>query len=105
MRYGVNKKTRILIGTVLEVEIGTKATALGRRRPYFATKSDVGGGYTKVDTINIRIFKLHTPEPLASVTDGDSGDRAADSTMTTTGDTAITHPVSIQVLRCQHYTL
>ena len=33
-RYGANKKTRILVGTVLEVEIGPKTTALGRCRTF-----------------------------------------------------------------------
>ena len=33
-RYRVNKKTRIIVGTVLEVEIGPEVTALGRRRTF-----------------------------------------------------------------------
>ena len=33
-RYGVNKKTIIIFGTVLEVEIGPKTTVLGRRRTF-----------------------------------------------------------------------
>ena len=42
-RYRANKKTIIIFGTVLEVEIGTKATALGRRRAFVVTKFDLGG--------------------------------------------------------------
>ena len=42
--YGVNKKTIILVGTVLEVKIGPKATALVRRRTVVVTKLDPGGG-------------------------------------------------------------
>ena len=38
-RYGANKKTRILVGTVLEVEIGPKATALGRCRIFLSPDS------------------------------------------------------------------
>ena len=37
--YGANKKTRILVGTVLKVEIGKKATALGRRRNFLLQDS------------------------------------------------------------------
>ena len=33
-RYGENKKTIIIFGTVLEVEIGPKTTALVRRRTF-----------------------------------------------------------------------
>ena len=33
-RYRANKKTGIIVGTVLEVEIGLKATDLGRRRTF-----------------------------------------------------------------------
>ena len=43
-RYGANKKTSILVGTVLEVEIGPKANALGRRRTFVVAKLDLGGG-------------------------------------------------------------
>ena len=59
-RYGANKKTIILVGTVLEVEIGLKATALGRRRNFVVARFDLGGGAMKVATINIRSVKLHT---------------------------------------------
>ena len=96
-RYGANKKTRILVGTVLEVDIGPKATALGRRRNFVVTKFDLGGGDMKVATINIRTVKLHTPEPLRPDTGGDGGERADAVTITTTGDTTITYPVSAQV--------
>ena len=96
-RYGANKKTIILVGTVLEVEIGPKATALGRRRDFVVKKSDLGGGDMKVATINIRSVKLHTQEPLLPDIDVDVGERAAAATTTTTGDTTIIYPVSIQV--------
>ena len=95
--YGANNKTIILVGTVLEVEIGPKATALGRRRTFVVTKFDLGGGDTKVATINIRSFKIHNPEPLCPATDGDGVERAAADTTTTTGDTTITYPASVQV--------
>ena len=87
------------------MEIGPKATALVRRRTFFVTIFDLGGGYMKVATINIRSFKIHTPEPPCPSTCGDGGDRAAASTTTTTGDTTIADPVSVQVLRRQHHTL
>ena len=95
-RYGANKKTIILVGIVLEVEIGLKWTALGRRRTFVVAKFDLGGGDTKVATINIRSVKLHTPEPLRPDTDGDGGDRAAAANMTTNGYTHITDQVSVQ---------
>ena len=60
-RYGANKKTRLLVGTVLEMKIGPKATALGRRRIFVFTRFYLGGGSMKVATINIRSVKLHTP--------------------------------------------
>ena len=52
--YGVNNKTRILVGTVLEVEICPKTTSLGMRRNFFIARFDLGGGAMKVATINIR---------------------------------------------------
>ena len=58
--YGANKKTRILVGTVLEVEIGPKETALGRRMTFFVAKFDLGEGDIKVATINIRSVNIHT---------------------------------------------
>ena len=58
--YGANKKTIIIVGTVFEVEIGTKATALGRRRTFVVATLYLDGGDTKIVTINIRSFKLHT---------------------------------------------
>ena len=60
-RYGANKKPIIIVGTVLEVEIGPKANALGRRRTFVVSRFDLGGGSIKLATINIRIFKLQTP--------------------------------------------
>ena len=60
MRYGANKNTSILLGTVIEVEIGPKATALGRRRNFVVARFGLVGGSMKVATINIRIVKLHT---------------------------------------------
>ena len=41
--YRGNKKLRIIIDTVLEVEIGLKATTLGRRRTFVIAKFDLGG--------------------------------------------------------------
>ena len=96
-RYGANKKTRILVGTVLEVEIGMKVTSLGRLRTFVVTRFDLGRGATKVATINIRSVKLHTPEPTLPSTGGDCGERAADNTMTTNGETTVKYPVSVQV--------
>ena len=71
--YGAKKKTIILVGTVLEVEIGPKVTAFGRRRTFIVAKCYHGRGDMKVTTINIRSVKLHTPEPLCPATDGDGG--------------------------------
>ena len=57
-----NKKTsRIIVGAVLEVEIGPRADASGRRRTFVVGKFDLGGGAMKVTTINIRSVELHTP--------------------------------------------
>ena len=50
-----------------------------------------------MNTIKIRSFKLHTPEPLLPDTDVDGSERAATATMTTTGDTIIIDPVYVQV--------
>ena len=94
---GANRKTRILLGTVLKVEIGLNATALVRRRTLVVTKFNLGGGYMKVTTTNIRSVNLHTPEPPHPSTGGDGGERAAATTMTTTEDTTVTDPVSVQV--------
>ena len=41
MRYRDNKKIRILVGTLLEVEIGPKATALGRRKTFVVSRFDL----------------------------------------------------------------
>ena len=79
------------------MEIGPKATALGRRRTFVVARFNLGGGDMKVATINIRSVKLHTPEPLPPATNSDGGERAAAATTTTTGDTTITDPVSVQV--------
>ena len=51
----------------------------------------------KVAMINIRSVKIHTPEPPNTSTGGDSGDRAPAYTNTTTGETNVTYPVSVQV--------
>ena len=96
-RYRANKKTRIIFGTVLEVEIGPKATALVRRRNFSVARFDLGGGAMKVTTINIRSVKLHTTKPPRPYTGGDVGERASASTTTTTGDTTVTDTVSVQV--------
>ena len=96
-RYGANNKTRTLVGTVLEVKIGPKATALGRRSTFYVTRFDLGGGSMKVATINIRCVNLHTPEPPRPTNSGDGGERDDASTIITTGDTTITDPVSVQV--------
>ena len=96
-RYRANKKTIIIVGTVLEAEIGPKATTLGRRRTFVVARFDLGGGDTKVATINIRSVKLHTPEPPRPSTGGDDGERAAAATTTATVDTTVTYPVSVQV--------
>ena len=72
-RYGANKKNIIIFGTILEVEIGPKATALGRSRTFVVAKFDLGRGYTTVATINIRSVKIQTLEPLRPATGGDGG--------------------------------
>ena len=51
----------------------------------------------KVSTINITSVNLHTPEHLCPVKYVGGGERVADATTTTTGDTTITDPVSVQV--------
>ena len=93
----MNKKTIILVGIVLEVEIGPKATKLDWRRNFFIAKFDLGGGNMKVYTINIRSVKLHTMEPIFTATEGDGGERADYATKTTTGYKNITDSVSIRV--------
>ena len=93
----MNKKTIILVGTVIEVEIGTKATTSVRCRTFVFTTFDLGGGDMKVATINIRSVKIHTPETICPATDRDGGEKAAATTRTTTGDTTITDIVSIRV--------
>ena len=93
--YGANNKTRVIVGTVLEVEIGPKATTSGRCRNFVVAKFDLGGGDMKVAPINIRSVKLHTPEPIHNNTDSYGWERDAAATTTTTGDTTITDPVSI----------
>ena len=60
-RYGANKKTIIIVGTILEVEIGLKATALGRQRTFVVARFNLGGGDMKMTTINIQNVKFHTP--------------------------------------------
>ena len=71
--YRANKKTRILVGTVLDVEMFPKATTSVRRRTFVVAKFDLVGGDTNVATTNIRSVKLHTLEPLYPDTNGDSG--------------------------------
>ena len=70
-------------------------TAIGHRT-FVIAKFDPDGGYTKMATINIRVVKLHTPEHLCPVTDGDGGYRAAEDTKNSTGDITITDPVLVQ---------
>ena len=72
-RYGANKKTIILVGTVLEVEIRLKVTALGMLRTFVVARFDLGGVSMKVVTINIRSVKLHNPKPPRPSTGGDGG--------------------------------
>ena len=50
----------------------------------------------KVSTINIRSFKLHNTEPPRPSTSVYCAERAAAVTTTTTGDTTVTDPVSVQ---------
>ena len=69
--YGANKKARIIVGTVLEVEIGLKTTVLGTRRTFVFAQFDLGGVDMMVATINIRSVKIHTPEPTCPATVGD----------------------------------
>ena len=72
-RYGSKKKTKILVGAVLEGEIGPNTNTPGRCKTFVIAKFGPSGGDMKVVTINIRIIKIHTPEPLCLVTDGDGG--------------------------------
>ena len=87
----------IIIGTVLEVEIGTKATVLGRRKTSVVVKFDLGRIDMKVATINIRSVKIHTPEHLCPAADGDVGETAVSTTTTNTGETTTTYPVTVEV--------
>ena len=91
--------SRILIGTVLEVEIVPKVTALGRRSTFAVKKIDLGGGDMKVDNINISSVKLHTLENLSPDTDVDGGYISAAVIMTTTGDKTITDQVYVQFFK------
>ena len=77
------------------MEIGPKATALGRGRNVIVVNFSLGGGDMKVATIKIKSVKLHTPETPRPDTCGDVGDRAADATTTTTGSTTVTNPVYV----------
>ena len=81
------------------MEIGPKATALGRRRTFVIAIFDLGGGAMKVATINIRSVKIHTPEPPCPSTDGNGGERDSSATTTTTGDITVTDPVSVQIFK------
>ena len=96
-RYRANKKTRIIVDTVVEVEIGSKATIFGRCRHFVVVRFDLGRGAVKVDTINICSVKLNTPEPPRTSTGGGGEERAAAATKTTNEDTTVTDPVSVQV--------
>ena len=96
-RYRENNKNIILVGTVLQVEIGTKGTVLGRCRDFFVARFYLGRGAMKVATIYIRSVKLHNPEDPLHSTGGDGGERAADATTTTPGDTTVTYPFYVQV--------
>ena len=78
------------------MEIGPKATALGRRRNFVVTKFDLGGRHMKVATINIISVKIHTPEPLRPATGSYSGEKAAAVTTITTGYTTVKYPVSVK---------
>ena len=80
------------------MEIGLKATALGRYRIVVVAISELGGGDMKVAKINIGSVNLHTPEPPRPYTGGDDGERAADSTTTTIGYKTVTDAVSVQFL-------
>ena len=51
----------------------------------------------KVATINIRSVKLHTPELPCPSTGVYVGERSSDATTTTTEDTTVTDPLSVQV--------
>ena len=55
--YQGNKKTRILVGTVLDVEIGPKANTLVRCRDFVVANFNLGGGDMKVATINIGLSR------------------------------------------------
>ena len=96
-RYGVNKKNIIIVGALLEVEIGPKTTAFGRRSNFVVVKIDLGGGAMKVATINISSVNIHTLEPLCTSTYGDGGERSDDVATTTTGDTTIIDIFSVKV--------
>ena len=95
-RYEVNKNTRILIVTVLEVKIGMKATELSRRRNFVVARFDLGGKSMKAATINIRSVKLHTPEPPCPFNGGDGVKRDAAASTNTNGDTTVAYTVSVQ---------
>ena len=77
------------------MKIGPKVTVLVRRRNFVVAKFELGGGDTKVFTINIRSVKLHAPEPLRPATDGYVGGRDSADSTTTTGYTTITDPVYV----------
>ena len=93
---GDTERTRILVGTVLEVEIGPKATALGRRMNFFCCNIlpwriiHEGGNHQHKEC------QPHTTEPPCTSTGGGGGERAAAATTNTTGNTTVTDPVSVQ---------
>ena len=96
-RYRANKKAVIIIGTVLEVEIGPKVTTSGMCRTFVISKFDIGGRDMKVANINIRSANIHTPEPLRPDTDREGGDSYFAVTTTPNGDKTITDSVYISV--------
>ena len=70
---------------------------MGRRNTFVVARFDLGGGDTKLATINLRSVKLHTTKPPHPYTCGDVGERDASDTITTTVDTTVTDPVYFQV--------
>ena len=87
------------------MEIGSKETALVKLITFVVAKIHLCGGGMKVATINIRTVKIHTQEPFLTTTYGDGEERDTYAITNTTGDTTITDPVSVQVLRRQHQTI
>ena len=63
-RYGANKKTTIIVVTVLEVEIGPKATALGRRRTFVVARFDLGRGAMKAKKVELQYITVIVTKPV-----------------------------------------